>query len=173
MRAPASSKRLALPEPITTYLMSHAPLLDSAAVANRLQRDLPVVHLLKDDAIDQALLAAPSAEDPDERDAFLGAALGSIPGLNPSAVLPPEHLSYIAELQFHDLNIETTDATDKADHLLYRDTKPPPDALWLPSELEDAPGQQLRIIAIESLEGRFELTSSTRIFARSRPPRWP
>ncbi len=158
---------------ITAYLVSHAPLERDVDVDRHLLRYQPVVHTHEADAIDQALMAAPSEESPEERAALLATVLGSIPGVSPSIDFPPEHFSYITKLRLNDLRIETTDATDRDTHLLYRAVKPSLDALWLPSALAEPPGHQLRIIASESLLTRFEFISSTRISARSRPPRWP
>lgn len=158
---------------ITAYLMSHTPLESDVDVDDHLLRYQPVLHTREADAIDQAHMAAPSEESPEERAALLAPAHGSIPGVSPSTDLPPEHVSYITKLRLHDVRIETTDATDRRTHLLYRAAKPPPEALWLPSALAEPLGHQLRIIASESLLNRFEFISSTRISARSRPPRWP
>ncbi len=152
----------------TAYVQSQHPLRDADA-AHRYLRNFPLIHTNEDDAIEEALQAAPSEEDPEETLVYLAQAIGGIPGQSQEDF--PAHVSYVTQLLLHDFRIETTEATDKDKQLAYAALDEPPDALWLPSEETNPTGHQLRILMTDELKNRIALVTSIKLPARYRPPR--
>lgn len=152
----------------TAYVQSQHPLRDANAV-HRYLRNFPLIHTNEDDAIEEALQAAPSEEDPEETLVYLAQALGGIPGQSPEDF--PVHVSYVTQLVLRDFRIETTEATDRDAQLAYAMLDEPPDALWLPSEETNPTGHQLRILMTDELKDRIGLVTSITLPARYRPPR--
>jgi len=163
-----------LPPPpirLTAFVRSSFLLANAADVDDFLLRYSPVVHTDKEGAIDEARLAGPTEESPEEIFLDVASALGGIPGVT---TIIPRHLAYLTELQFVGLRVETTNQQRKDAQLRYAGRKDPPDALWLPPGPEDAPGQRLRIIAQKSLRGRVAVVRSAVITPRvPATPRYP
>jgi hypothetical protein len=154
------SEPQSLPPPpirLTAFVRSSFLLANAADADDFCRRYSPVVHTHKDGAINEALLAAPTEETPEDLFLDLATVMGGIASISPEI---PRHVAYLGELQFVGLRVETTSLRRKADHLGFAERKDPPDALWLPSESEDSPGQRLRIIAKKSLRGRIAVVRS-------------
>ncbi|HEY7830270.1 MAG TPA: hypothetical protein VIC06_06865 [Solirubrobacteraceae bacterium] len=128
----------------------------------------PCAHTTFDGAVQNALIAAPAAEDEEELAAFLAMALGSNPTLL-DVIEQPKHCSYVLQIDLINIRIAATDAPDLAAHLAFRTKHPDVDALWLPDDDATQSNSRLRLITQRSLLGHLTLVRSTRIPARTRP----
>jgi hypothetical protein len=123
----------------------------------------------EDDAIDEALMAASSAEDNQAWALQMGPSLGmtddELERLR--LVLLPRSFAYVIKLQFYDVVVEEINDFDWESRL-----GGTADLLSLPEAVicgaEDEPRRQFRVVATKDLLGRFGIIKATKVLARPR-----
>ncbi len=161
-RVPAHAETSALALFLATASSLASEHNDRATTARLLDQFLrenhPVTYTSFDEAVDQALMAAPLVEDVEDWNALLVSALGSASDDVESA--PPAAVSYVHEFSLDDITIGTPEDLSKASHFIMRAAPPDVDALWLPS-FDPTPGScGLRIITSRSLLEHFKYIRS-------------
>lgn len=170
-----------MPLESTFFLSSPALLIsgrdaeeDRTRLSEFFRAHQPCLNSSLEVAIDEARMAGPSAEDPDELARYLGIATGTRPAdwAHLIEADPPAWDGYVLKIAFSaDLSITPVETTDKASHLSFRRENPDVDALWLPDGYDDPPNNRLRIVTHRDLSPCFELVESLQISGRFRPPR--